>query len=234
MATVKYNIVNGAGPFIAELTPSLIPENIHITTGTYEFQNVPNGGYTLIITDSNGCAFEQEITVDPLVTTTTTTLAPGNSIVVGNAQDESLIFNVNGTNRDSHYDGYPNPNTSILYMWLKTLDGAPLTTEKILNYTITADSGSTFIFNAFSDEIHTNIIQNSTGPATSISGQLYLKSGFIETYFQYTYTKNPVNPNFQIDLDSSTNWLYTGIPLTGGTNIYGITYIDRDNVKMNF
>jgi len=234
MATVKYNIVSGIGPFIAELTPSLIPENIHITAGTYEFQNVPDGGYTIIVSDSNGCVFEQEITVDPFVTTTTTTLAPGDSIIIGNSQDETLIFNVNGTNRDSHYDGYPNPNTSILYLWLKTFNGAPITTGKVLNYTITAESGSTFSFNALSDEIHTNIVQNTIGPATSISGQLYLKSGFIETYFQYTYTKNPSNPNFQIDLDSAANWIYTSIPLTGGTNIYGVSYIDRDNVIMNF
>ena len=233
MATVRYTIVNGATPFTAELTPSFIPVNIHLHTGTFLFGNVPDGSYTLRITDSNGCVFEQEINVDPFVTTTTTTQAPGNSIVVGQAQDESLIFNVQGTNRDSHYDGYPNPNTSTLYLWLKTLNGAPLTTQRVVNYSIVAASASTFQFNTLSDQFHAEVI-GAVGPSEAISGQLLLKIGFIETFFQYTYVKNPLNPDYQIDLNSTGDWLYTGIPLTGGTNIYGVTYIDRDNAIMKF
>jgi hypothetical protein len=233
MATVRYTIVSGAAPFTAELTPSLVPENIHATTGTYQFNNVPNGGYNLVITDSNGCVYQQELNIDPLVTTTTTTVAPGNSIVVGQAQDESLIFSVQGTNRDSHYDGYPNPNTSVLYLWLKTLNGAPLTTQRVVNYSIVAASASTFAFNTLSDQFHAEVI-GAVGPSEAISGQLLLKVGFIETFFQYTYVKNPGNPNYQIDLNSTGDWLYTGVPLTGGTNTYGITYIDRDNVIMKF
>jgi hypothetical protein len=233
MAVVKYTIVSGVAPFVAELTPSSVPENIHLDTGTYEFTDVPNGGYTIMVTDSNGCVFQQEITVDPLVTTTTTTLAPGNSIVVGNTQDNSLIFNINGTNRSSHYSGYPNANTATLFLWLKTLNGIPLVTEQIINYSITASKDSTFAFNALSDEIHTNVIQNNTGPATTINGQLYLKTGFIESYFQYTYQKKTV-PSYQIDLTSNGEWLYINIPKTSGSNIYGVTYIDRDNVIMNF
>jgi len=233
MATVIYTIVGGIAPFIAELIPSLIPQNIHLYAGTYEFNDVPNGGYTIIVTDSNGCVYQQEITVDPLVTTTTTTIAPGDSIIVGNTQDESLIFNVNGTNRDAHYEGYPNPDTSTLFLWLKTFNGQPLVNEKVINYSITS-SGSTFIFNALSDEIHSDVVQNVAGPATVINGQIYLKSGFIETYFQYTYQKNISIPNYQIDLNSNGEWLYIDIPITSGINIYGVTYIDRDNVIMKF
>jgi hypothetical protein len=234
MAIVSYNILGGAAPFTAELTPSLIPVNTHMTTGTFEFVDVPNGSYTLIIKDSNDCIFEQQITVDPLVTTTTTTALQGSSIVIGNTQDESLIFNVNGTNRDAHYEGFPNPNTSIIYLWLKTLDGSPLTYNRVVNYTFTANSGSTFKFNSLSDEIHVDVIQSVVGPATAINGQLYLKAGFIETYFEYVYNKNTVTPNFQIDLNSTGNWLYKNVPLTGGTNVYGVTYVDDDNIIMNF
>jgi len=234
MGTVRYTIVSGAAPFVAEITPSLVPDNLHVAVGTYEFNDVPNGGYALIITDSNGCVFEQEITVDPFVTTTTTTAPPGNSIVVGNTQDESLIFNINGTNRDSHYEGYPNPTTMTLYLWLKTLNGAPLTAQRVLNYSFVATSASTFTFNTLSDQVHAEVIPSTYGPATAINGQLILKAGFIETFFQYSYVKNPAIPNYQIDLNSTGDWLYTGIPLTGGTNIYGVTYIDRDNVIMKF
>ncbi len=234
MATVKYTIVSGDAPFVAQLYPSQIPVNNHAAIGTFQFDNVSNGGYTLIITDSNGCSFQQEVIVDPNVSTTTTTGIPGSSIVVGQTNDENLIFNVDGTNRDSHYEGYPNPNTSTVYLWLKTSDGAPLTVQKVLNYTLAAESTSTFLFNGLSDEIHAEVLQTLTGPATTITGQLILKAGFIETFFQYTYVKNPTIPNYQIDLNSNINFLYTDIPLTDGLNIYGVTYIDGDNVIMKF
>jgi len=53
MAIITYNIISGVAPFIAELNPSLVPVNTHVSTGTYQFSDVPNGGYTLIIKDSN-------------------------------------------------------------------------------------------------------------------------------------------------------------------------------------
>jgi len=263
MSTIKYTIVSGVAPFTAELTPSLIPVNVHDAIGAYEFDDVPNGFYTLIITDSNGCSFQQELTVDPLVTTTTTTQTPTSSIVIGNTQDENLIFNVNGTNINNHYCGYPNQNISTLYLWLKTLDNAPLTSQKVVNYSINSINVcgccsctcccscsccscgccssccscniTTFKFNSLSDEIHTNIVENVVGPSPSIGGQLILKPGFIETYFQYTYDKNPSMSDFQINLNSNEDWLDTNVPLTTcGINQYGITYIDRNNSIMNF
>ena len=194
MGTVEYTIVSGAAPFTAELIPSLIPINNHNVVGTYSFIDVPDGGYALIITDSNGCTFQQEITVDPLIATTTTTIIEENSIVVGNTQDESLIFSIQGTNRDSHYDGYPNPNTLILYLWFKTLNGAPLTEQKIINYSFTSVNESTFLFNELSDQMHAEVIQIIPGIASAISGQIILKVGFIETYFKYVYVKNPIIP----------------------------------------
>ena len=51
MAIVGYNIASGAAPFTAALTPSSIPENIHLSTGTYQFIDFPNGSYTIIVTD---------------------------------------------------------------------------------------------------------------------------------------------------------------------------------------
>lgn len=236
MATISYRITSKneqyAAPFVAELIPSSIPVNIHNTTGTYQFINVPNGVFTLTITDSNGCVFSQDLNIDPNVTTTTTTQAPKNSIIIGNTQDQTLIFNVNGTNRNTHYTGFPNVNVSTLFLWLKTLDGTPLTVQKVINYSIASVNSNVFQFNALSDEIHTNIVPSISTP--SLDGQLILKIGFIETYFMYTYIKNPVLPNFQINLNTTTDLFYTNIPLTGGTNQYGVTHIDRQNIIMNF
>lgn len=234
MATVKYTIVSGVAPFIAELTPSLVPVNTHTSVGTYEFVDVPNGSYELKIVDSNGCEYIQEITVNPFVTTTTTTTQSNDSIIVGNSQDETLIFNIDATNRNSHYSGYPDENVVDLYLWLKTTDGAPLTTIKALNYSIRGNVGNTFSFLELSDQIHSEVIENATGFAQLINGQLILKEGFIETFFKYTYRKNSTDPDYEINLSSLVNWLNTDIPLVDGTNQYGVTYVDNDNIIMKF
>jgi len=234
MATVKYTIISGVAPFIAELRPSSIPINTHTSIGMYEFIDVPNGSYELRIVDSNGCEFIREITVDPFVTTTTTTIQNNDSIILGNSQDENLIFNVNSTNRDNHYSGYPDENVVNLYLWLKTTDGAPLTERKALNYSINGNVGNTFSFVELSDQIHSEVIETTTGFARSINGQLILKEGFIETFFQYVYRKNPTDSNYEINLGSNINWLNTDIPLVDGSNQYGITYVDNDNIIMKF
>jgi hypothetical protein len=140
-ATIFYTITNGAMPITVELTPSLIPANVHIETGTYSFIDVEYGEYTLIFTDSNECVYEKEIIVDPFVTTTTTTVIPDNAFVVGQSQDTLLIFNENATNRSEHYFGDTPMDTNInLYLWFKTLNGEPLTSSKTIIYSISNDS----------------------------------------------------------------------------------------------
>lgn len=234
MAVINYTIQSGAAPFTAELTPSLIPVNIHNETGTFQFNDVPDGNYTLIIKDSNECVFEQELNVDPLVTTTTTTIPSGDLIVVGQAQDDLLIFNPDATNRDQKYVGFPDENIVMLYLWLKTLNGAPLTEQKSISYNISGGVDNTFSFVGLSDEMNAEVIESVEGAAESISGQIILKEGFIETFFEYIYVKNPSNPTLRVELNSTINWLYEDIPLVDNNNQYGVTYIDGDNVVMNF
>ncbi len=237
MATVKYTIVGGVAPFTAKLIPSSLPSNIHYSTGTYQFDNVSNGICVLNIVDSNGCEFEQELNVNPSITTTTTTLPPGDSIVVGNTDDINLIFDTDGTNRDSRYEGYPVATQATLYVWLKTYDGKPLAAQKTINYTINSTvsgSTSTFKFLGVSDEIHTEVIQSNAGPNNLIAGQIILKPDFIETYFKYSYYIDTAKPDFKIELNAVVEWLLIDIPLVDTNKIYGVTYIDRDNVIMNF
>jgi len=234
MSTIKYNIISGESPFTSELTPSLIPVNTHLNVGNYEFLDVPNGSYTLIIKDSNNCIFEKELTVDPFVTTTTTTTLQSDSIIVGQVQDEILIFNTNATNISTKYEGYPDENIIILYLWLRTYDGSPIITSKIIDYTINGTSGNSFSFVSLSDQTHAEVIQSIGGPSESISGQLVLKSGFIETFFQYIYIKDYSIPDLNINLSSNENWLYQNIPIVNNINQYGVTYINGDNVIMKF
>ena len=234
MGIIRYRIVSGVAPFNVELIPSIIPLITHSTTGIFEIEDIPNGSYTLVIKDSNDCIFEKQLSVDPLVTTTTTTEVPNDSIIIGQTSDETLIFNQNATNRDVHYSGYPNENIVNLYLWFKTTNGAPTINDVLINYSITANSGSTFTYNGISDEIHTIVLQNVVGPLTTISGQILLKSGFIETFFNYTYNKDSVEPSFEINLNSNVDWLNTTTPLTSGINVYGVTYLSGDNAILNF
>ena len=62
MATITYTIAGGTPNFTATLTPSSIPANTHTAGGTYQFTNVPNGTYTLTVTDANDCLYQQTLT----------------------------------------------------------------------------------------------------------------------------------------------------------------------------
>jgi len=234
MGNIQYTIISGATPITVELTPSSISPNIHNVLGTYNFIDVPNGTYNFIVTDSNNCIYEQELTVNPFITTTTTTLPQGDWMYVGQTDDINLIFVDNSTNRDDHYNGYPDPNTIDLYLWFKTLNGEPLITQKIINYSIIGNSGTTFTFIELSDQVHTELAENISGPSPIITGNIIFKQGFIETFFKYSYIKNTINPDYTIDLNAPQNWLLLDIPITGGTNQYGVTYVDNDNIILKF
>ena len=234
MGNISYTIISGIPPFKAELVSSSIPINTHNTVGTFEFNNVPDGGYTLKISDSNDCLFEKDIIVNPYVSTTTTTLPMNNSLIIGNTQDITLIFDINGTNRNTHYVGYPTPDDTILYLWFKTTDGKPLINDITINYSIFSEGTSKFKFIYLSDEINCNVIENTIGLSTNINGQILFKSGFIETFFSYQYVIDEMNPNYQIYLNNVASWLNKTVPIVDDINIYGITYIDDDNSIMKF
>jgi hypothetical protein len=236
MAIISYRIASGLAPFTARLTPSSIPENVHMETGTFLFVDVPNGIYTLQVEDANGCIFERELTVDPFATTTTTTIVEEDSLVVGNAQDPILIFNKGATNRSSEYIGFPDPDVVTLYLWVKTLNGEPLITQKQFNYEISSDiPEDQAIFNIvdYSDQINSQISETASGPAPNIEGEIVLLPGFIEGFFEYTYERD-INNRFTIDLTSSIDVFDPNLTLTGGTNIYGVTTSEKQRIVMQF
>ena len=179
MAIVQYTISNGIPNFVVQLSPSeVIPNNIHTSLGTYQFNDVPDGDYELIVTD---CVYRQNITVNPVVSTTTTTTTPDNSIIAGNTDDLMLIFNENGTNRIDHYVGYPSTNKVVLYLWLKTRNGAPLGVNKTVNYSITGvyNSGNMINFIDYSNKDNVFVTEDNSGDDSIISGQIVLEPGFI-------------------------------------------------------
>lgn len=235
---VNFNIVSGTIPFEVELIGSTIPIQTFNSLGVHSINNVPNGVYTLKITDGNGCEFEREIIVDPFVTTTTTTIIPGNFIVVGQAQDPLIIFNPAGTNKNGNYVGYPDPDIVPLYLWFKTFDGKPLVNSIVLNYNIGITGGtadSQFEFNSLSDEVHAEVQESVTGPANTILGSIILKPGFIETFFEYTYYRGSVNMRYQIEIISTAEKLYPNSETKNdaGTT-YGISSIDVGSVILDY
>lgn len=237
MAIVQYTISNGIPNFVVELSPSIdIPNNIHSEVGTYQFNDVPDGDYELIIIDGNNCVYNQSITVNQLVSTTTTTVIPNNSIIVGNTDDIMLIFNENATNRTDHYVGYLNDNQVTLYLWLKTRNGAPLGVNKEINYTITSaySTDSTINYVDHNNKNNVFITEDNNDDDSVIGGQIILEPGFIETYLMYNIVNVSATPEFQITLDSSIEVFDTTISPINDVQIYGITSIDDKNLIMNF
>lgn len=232
MATITYTISGGVPPFVAKIVPSAIPVNNHTALGTYSFTDVPDGNYFLDISDGNECEFSTPLTVN---TGAQTNVPQGDSIVIGNTNITTEIFNIDSTNITTHYVGSPDVNVVELYLWLKTYNGEPLTTGSILTYTISGDTNiNNFEFNNLSDEINAEVIEIDSGISPLISGTIELKIGFIETFFKFTYYKDPANPNFDINLTSPSNNLCNTIPLISDMNIYGVYYVDNNNIIMKF
>lgn len=234
MNSVQFNIVSGAAPFQAELIGSDLPILEIASTGIHQFDDVPNGAYTLKITDANGCEFEQDIIVDPFVTTTTTTQLPDDVILIGNTQDTLTIFNSAATNRNTRYEGFPDPDVVELYLWFKTTDGQPLTSNKTMSYVIEA-SGSTgdseFEFIEINDEVHVEVQEGSVGPSSPISGDLLFKPGFIEAYFKYEYLRGSVDKDFTITITSATSDINNTVEtLDEAGTLFGIEDVSRTQI----
>lgn len=238
MNEINFTIVDGEPPFEVELLGSNLPKQIVNTIGQHTIQNVPNGVYNLRITDSNDCVYEENIIVNPSVTTTTTTVLPGNSIIAGLSQDPLGIFNTQSTNRDSSFTGYPDPNTITLYLWFKTLDGKKFNDVKTFDYSIDVSGltgNSTFEFISLSDAINSEVQETTIGPTKPLNGSIILNNNFIETYFEFIYYKDNVNPRFQISLESP-NQIFSTNTLTkfDENKQFGIIDINRFQIDFSY
>lgn len=236
MGNINYTIVSGAAPYTARLNPEVVEPVSHASEGTYQFTDLPDETYKLTITDSNECEFSTWVTVNPNVSTTTTTIAPNaNSIVIGNSQDISLIFNEQGTNRNAPYVGYPDENIVELYLWFKTFDGKPLISNKILNINITSTIGSYVVFDGVYNEIYSEFNNNNNvGNSNILEGQLSLKKDIIETYIKYSFYKNDVNDDLKITINGSSGDIYSNLELVDETNTYGIINITNSTLNMDY
>jgi hypothetical protein len=233
--TVKYTISGGVPNYTASLTPSMILPHTHTLDGTYQFTNVPDGTYLLTVTDANDCLFEQTITVNPLVTTTTTTHIPNDSIIVGSNTNGLFIFDENLTNTNSLYVGSPDPMTVTVYLWFKTKDGNPLTSSKQMTYNIHSGvAGTQFTYNGVSDATHMIVNETVSGPASIIFGSISLQSGFIESFFAYTFKKIVGTADYDINLNGSTVRFDTEVPISTPTYLYGVNSISPTVAHLNF
>lgn len=235
MGNIRFNIESGAKPFIVKLLGSDKDDLIINEYGETIIYDVSNGIYELNITDSNGCIFNKEMIVNPNITTTTTTKIDGKSLIIGHAQDELVIFNEGGTNRNSEYNGYPDGDVVELYLWFKTFDGEPLDEQKLLNLEINGEDDSSFNYVVVSDQIHVDTLNILNSVENQITGQVILKEGFIESYFKYILYKGNNNPRYSIRLYSSLPNIYTDINTRiDDGKTYGIENITNNEILLKY
>lgn len=235
MTSIKYTITSGTAPFTAKLIGTSIPDNVHQAIGTYQFNNILNGTYSLSITDSNGCNSTTTVVVNPAIPIPQPPVTPINELIVGNANGELIVFNTDATNTTTHYDTYP-ANETPLCLWFKTSNGLSLTAQKVINYEINTGSvpGNLFKYLSRFDTTYVDIIETIAGPLGLISGQIILKPGFIEGGMMYNYAKNIASPDFNIILYSASAPFKTDIPIAETPYIYGISDIDTHNVIFKY
>lgn len=234
MGKINYTIVSGVAPFTVKLIPSMIPNNHHANTGTFSFINVPNGEYSLIAIDSNECEFNERVIVDPNAIPAYVPPASPNLITFGNVDDENLIFNEMGTNTDVKSIGTADPGSMSQYLWFKTTSGKPLSEPQVVNYTISTDEADTFRFIGVSDSIHANVNEVSDGASQSITGQITLSVGFIESYFNYEYIRALDTSSFSIGLSTTKDIVDTNITTKADGYDYGVSYVDSRNIILDY
>lgn len=81
MATVYFEITIGTPPFAASINPAVAPDKTGLEVGTHFFEDVPDGNYTIIVTDALGyvTSFPVNVQCEPTTTTSSssTTLPEG-------------------------------------------------------------------------------------------------------------------------------------------------------------
>ena len=76
-ANLTYTITSGFPNFTVHLDPQIVDDQIQTSTGTFTMTNIPDGTYTLTITDVYDCVFTIfNIMINTSVTTTTSTTLP--------------------------------------------------------------------------------------------------------------------------------------------------------------
>ena len=232
--TIEYTINSGTPNFTARLDPEVLEPNVHTEFGTYSFENVPNGTYTLIVTDSNGCTFEKQLVVNPLITTTITTQPATNSLIVGCTQTTLVIFNEETTNTDIAQ----NLNTNT-YLWFKTTDSNVLNKTLTIDYTISGTSNNhNFNFINVSDQLNF-IVNENNDSGNVINGEIILLPSFNESYFLYQFSvSDPSADNYEIILTSTDpNVFNISIDTkTSSGTIYdsGIDILEKDRVVFTY
>ncbi len=101
-SNITATIIGGTAPFVVQITsPSTIPSTS--TTGnTAVFDNLPVGTYTFNVTDSNGCLYQENFTINPISFINVTGNLVNNVVCFGDTNG-SILYNVSGFNTSYSY-----------------------------------------------------------------------------------------------------------------------------------
>lgn len=91
---IRYQIETGVAPFTATIFPADAPNQYPESLGTYSFDNLSDGAYTLTVTDANGCFSVNN--VPSIEVTTTTTTSGGFSDILNLYNDYGVMSEQSG------------------------------------------------------------------------------------------------------------------------------------------
>jgi hypothetical protein len=225
MAIVRYEITEGAAPFTVSISPSYIPNQVKPALGAYYFNDVPNGTYTITVTDSVGCFISFPVYVDCsaeacldcsptyLFRYAQSAIAVGDQIFVGERDINPLIVRFTDPDDLSSYDSITTVGMGDLTRGLDSVCYSSVTGKLYFSGRYNS-TGSLAIV-----EVDPTTLAYTIHPILGISGYLFS----IDTDGTYIYGGGP-SSFFRIRI---SDWLLDF------ETLYPIGYNDTTAVKVN-
>ena len=113
MGTIVYQISGDQNPYTVQLLPGFFLVQVNVP-GVYQITDVPNGDYTLRITDKNGCINDLPVSISDYASTTTTEVTTTTTTVIEVVPCNMFMFVNNGTVYAKEYEITLSSNTGFV------------------------------------------------------------------------------------------------------------------------
>lgn len=225
MAIVRYEITEGSAPFTVSISPSYIPDQVKPALGVYYFNDVPNGSFTVTVTDSAGCSISFPVYVD---CSAEICLDCSPTYLFRYAQSATVVDDqifIGERDINPRIVRFTDPNDLSLYDAI-TITGMGDLTRGLDSVCYSSDTGKIYFSGRYNStgslaivEVDPATLAYTIHPILGISGYLFA----IDTDGTYIYGGGP-SSFFRIRI---ADWLLDFVAL------YPIGYNDTTAVKVN-